>query len=166
MSLNNRQSAHSPYDKVRIITLMGRGQSREGFTFIFNKAEISCGECNLKNVCLKNLEEGRAYTIVKVRERTFPCEVHDEGVCVVEVVESDIKAALQAKMAYEGAIVNFEPPECEEVGCVFYDFCKPRGLLRGEKCKILKVDRSISCPLGSSLFQVLLRRIRDDRKTQ
>lgn len=142
-----------------IITLIGVRQAKKGLKFVHQMLSEKCVGCQLYRVCIENLEQGRVYEIVSLRDRKFPCVLHDEEVRVVEVVESDIISAVPQKLALEGAIITFYAQNCENQNCGFKTLCKPIGLFDGDKCQIVKVEDRIECPLGYELVKVLLRRI-------
>jgi len=142
----------------RIITMIGVKQATVGLTFIYHGPCPACEGCEYRKVCVENLEPGRVYRIVGLRERVFPCRVHEGGVRVVEVVEADVEAALPSKVAIEGATITFQPRECGQVDCEHYNLCFPVGLFRGDHCAILKVGERIRCREGLSLTRVVLRR--------
>ncbi|HDN63055.1 UPF0179 family protein [Candidatus Bathyarchaeota archaeon] len=154
-------------DRRRIVTLVGVKQARIGYRFIFlDDSSGECDGCERRPVCLGNLEAKRVYQVIKVRGKTFPCKVHADGVSVVEVVESDIIAAVPKSQAFEGAILTFQSSKCEELTCPMYEVCHPQGVSDGEKCKVLKIDGDLSCPKTFPLVKVLLQRVRNARTTQ
>jgi len=144
-----------------IITLIGVRQAKKGLKFIHEPSSEKCKDCQLYRVCIENLERGRVYEIVGLRNKKFPCLLHDEGVRVVEVVESDIASTVPQKSALEGATITFHAQNCENQFCKFKSLCEPVGLFDGDKCQIVKVENKIECPLGYDLVKVLLRRIID-----
>lgn len=99
---------------------------------------------------------GRVYEIVGLRERTFPCKLHEDGVRVVEVVGGDVPAAVPSRVALEGALITFQPQKCESLPCEYSELCEPVGLRDGDRCKVLEVDEKIKCKRGLSLLRVLL----------
>ncbi len=109
---------------------------------------------------MNNLEVGRIYKVVQVRDIEHPCKIHDL-VRVVEVKESEIEATIDTKTAYEGAIIVYEPQQCRNYSCAFIGKCKPEGLKDGDKCKILEIKNKLggSCSLGKNLTLVKLLRI-------
>ena len=142
-----------------LITLVGIRQAREGYAFIHRGASARCRGCERYRVCIGNLEVGRVYKVVGLRERVFPCELHEVGVRVVEVVEADVSATIPAKLAIEGAVITFQPQECDVRTCRSHEFCVPHGLVGGDRCTILEVGESVSCFKGLSLVRVVLRRL-------
>jgi len=145
--------------KKPVVTLVGVRQAREGFVFIHQGTSLECEGCEYHEVCVKNLESGRVYKIVRVREKTFPCKLHEKGVRVVEVVESDILAALPSKLAIEGAVITFRKQECDVQACEYFERCVPCGLLDGDRCVIVEVGGNVACSGGLSLVKVVLRRL-------
>ncbi len=147
-------------EEGRIVTLIGANLANEGEEFIFLGASKKCEECRLKNACT-NLEVDRRYRIEKVRnEIKHDCYIHEEGVCVVEVIEPPITVAIEAKYAFKNSKIVFEPPDCEETDCELYDSCHPSGLREGDRCTILEVtDNATSeCKKGRVLKIVEMSR--------
>jgi len=140
-----------------IVTLVGKGQAKVGEVFIHRGPGSKCTNCEYFPVCVKNIESGRVYEIIKVRDRTLFCKQYEMEMCVVEVVNAKIKAAIPAKQAILGAIITFKTPMCEEEKCPAYDFCFPVGLKSGDRCEVLNVIRSVDCSLGSPRKEVLLQ---------
>jgi len=142
-----------------VITLVGVRQAEEGFIFIHQGLSSGCEGCEYYQVCIENLEVGRVYKVVELREKVFPCRLHEAGVRVVEVVESDILAALPSKLAIEGAIITFQKVECDVQACEHHQLCVPRGLFNGDHCTILKIEENVSCSKGLPLAKAVLRRL-------
>ena len=134
-----------------MITLVGSRQAKKNFMFIHEGQLDECTGCTLFNVCMANLELGRVYTVKVVRDKVFSCKVHEEGVRVVEVVKPDLEATVERRLAFLGGIVSYQPQECVDSSCVHYGACVPQGLKKGDKCKILEVNRQVKCPSGRSL---------------
>lgn len=143
----------------RKITILGVGQAREGFRFLFEGSPGPCRHCEFFNACSGRLEPGRIYKVISVRGRNLPCRLHGGEAKVVEVEESCIEASLERRLAVEGALISYEPIECGEAGCGQKALCRPLGLRAGDRCKILSVGRGLECPIGLELRLVsLLRR--------
>lgn len=143
-----------------VITLVGVKQAKKGFVFIHQGPSSNCEGCKYYQVCIKNLETGRVYKVVKLREKVFPCMLHEAGARVVEVVESNILAALPSKLAIEGAVITFRKGDCNVQACEHLELCAPRGLANGDQCTVLKIGEKILCPNDLSLVKALLRRLR------
>lgn len=143
-----------------IITLVGVKQAKPGFTFLHEGPTETCRQCKYLKVCMENLEMGRIYRVIGLRKKILPCKVHENGVQVVEAMEADIKAAIEARLAFQAAIITFNAQDCINIDCINYEKCSPNGLINGDKCKILEVDEPIKCPLGRSLVVSVLRRQR------
>lgn len=143
------------------ITIVGKKQAREGFTFIHRGEAEECAECRFRRVCIANLEANRVYEVAYIRERQIPCPIHEDGAQVVEVRESTVKMAIPMKQGFEGAVFTFQPWECKDHDCDRYDVCHPVGLESGDKCKIVEIVGRIRCPLDERdpLAIVLLRRM-------
>ncbi len=126
-------------EEEKIVTLIGTKQANVGDEFIFLGVSNSkrCEECRLKKSCM-NLEAGRRYRIEHVRDEIkHDCSIHEEGVRVIEVIEPQIRVAIDAKYAFKGSKIVFEPVNCEDTE--LFDLCHPPGLKKGDKCTILDV---------------------------
>ncbi|MBS7624029.1 UPF0179 family protein [Candidatus Bathyarchaeota archaeon] len=141
-----------------IVTLVGVGQAKVGELFVHKGSGVKCAECRYFNVCVKNLESGRLYRIVGLRNRVLKCEVYEVDMRVVEVVEAEILAAVPSKQAIKGVLLIFCSQRCEKQDCNNYDLCLPEYLRDGDRCEVVEVYGSISCPKGLQLSRVLLRR--------
>ncbi|OYT44000.1 hypothetical protein B6U84_04970 [Candidatus Bathyarchaeota archaeon ex4484_40] len=73
-----------------IITLIGPGQAKLGMRFLHKGGTPKCEGCQYRRVCIENLEPGRIYKIVGVREKTLFCEAYGMEMVVVEVTESEV----------------------------------------------------------------------------
>lgn len=142
-----------------IITLLGVGQAKIGEIFIHKGPGSKCSECKYFNVCVKNLEGGRLYKVVNVRDRILKCEPYDLEMRVVEVVEAEVPAAVSSKQAIEGAVLIFHPQKCDEQDCENLTLCSPEYLRDNDRCEVIAVHESLKCSRGFQLKKVLLRRV-------
>ena len=142
-----------------IITLIGVKQARKGLEFLHEKPSEKCETCEYREVCIGNLEVGRVYQIVRLREKILPCPLHEGGVRVVEVVESEISAAIPQKLALEGAVITFHKMACENLKCKNRSLCFPLGIYEGDRCEIISLGEKIDCKMGNTLRIAKLKRI-------
>lgn len=140
------------------ITLLGIGQAREGFRFLFEGSPELCRDCEFFNACSRLLEPGRIYRVTSVKRRNLPCKLHGGEAKVVEVEESSVEASLERRLAVEGASISYKPIECGKMDCGRGGLCRPLGLRAGDRCKILSVGEGIECPIGLELRLVSLLR--------
>jgi uncharacterized protein len=144
--------------KKQTITLVGLKQAKKNFTFIHECQLSECVGCERFNVCMEKLEPGRIYKVQIVRDKVFPCKIHEEGVRVVEVVKPDIEATVERRIAFPGGTISYELQECAKSSCANYALCVPQGLKKGDKCKILEVSKkAVKCPAGRSLLLATLQ---------
>jgi uncharacterized protein (UPF0179 family) len=145
----------------RIITIVGKKQAREGFTFLHRGKPEKCNKCRFCRVCVEKLEPNRVYEVVEVREQQMPCLLHEDGAQVVEVREATMRTTIPVREVFEGAVVSFNSRECKHPECRNYDLCHPVGLETGDRCKIVESMGRVECLLdtGKPLAIVLLRRI-------
>lgn len=148
-------------NKRPIITLVGQRQARRGFSFLNEGSLKECESCSLIKVCVAKLEAGRIYVVADVRDKIFPCPIHEEGVQVVEVVEPNVEANIERRIAFPCGIITFQPQMCKEASCRDYGRCVPQGVKAGDKCKIVEVKARVVCPLNLQLVLAVLQRVVD-----
>jgi uncharacterized protein (UPF0179 family) len=142
------------------ITLIGTKLATIGMEFTFNGPTPECETCKLRNTCI-NLEPQRRYRVLGVRgELVHECPIHEAGVRAVEVAESPIIAAFDARKAFPGSKIMFEPVRCDMTECSMYEICHPAGLKEGERYTIVEVvgEAPEECPRGNVLKLVEFRR--------
>ncbi len=142
------------------ITLIGIKLATIGMEFTFNGPTPECETCKLRNTCI-NLEPNRRYRVLGVRgELVHECPIHEAGVQAVEVAESPIIAAFDARKAFPGSKIVFEPVRCDRTECSMYEICHPAGLKEGERYTIVEVvgEAPEECPRGNVLKLVEFRR--------
>lgn len=138
---------------------IGEKQAKVGTEFMFSDSFEECKSCDLRQICVGNLEPGRIYKITKVKKKKHPCSLYEGGIVVVEVEEAKIKAIIDAKNAFEGATVTLKLPGCEQLSCNYYRQCSPNGLYDNDRIKIIKTyKKKIECPHGRRLKLVQLKR--------
>jgi uncharacterized protein (UPF0179 family) len=140
------------------VTLIGERQARVGFRFIFEGATELCSRCEVRNVCLGNLEAGRMYEVSKVLKKRFPCLLHFEDAVVVEVDEPPLDAAVESRIAISNALITYMKVDCANTACENWRRCSPAGLVEADRCKIVEVKGLLQCPLKMQLHWVSLQR--------
>ena len=121
-----------------MITLIGKDLAKIGNKFVFYGPAEECEECRFKSSCVDSLEENRKYIIKDVKENGQKCEIHDENIVLpVEIERANIDILSNSKNIFEGATFHYEPIECDE-NCEFKEYCFPEGLIKEDKCIILK----------------------------
>lgn len=143
--------------KKPIITLVGQKQARIGFSFLNEEPIKDCEKCALFKVCITNLEVGRIYSVITIRDKIFPCKIHEEGVRVTEVIEQNVEANIENRLAFPSGIITFQPQKCEEHSCINYNKCFPQGIKNGDKCKVIEIKRNFQCVSGRRLVSVILQ---------
>jgi len=138
-----------------LITLIGETQARIGNRFYFLGPQTECRECRLKGVCF-NLEAGRLYEIMNLRDTHHDCEMHESGVRVVEVEKKPVLVTVPRKFAIDGSMVTFESRKCSKLGCEYWQQCHPLGIKDGEKLLIVDIEGDISCPADEKLTLIKL----------
>ncbi|NPA48063.1 MAG: UPF0179 family protein [Thermococci archaeon] len=133
------------------ITLVGEKLAKPGVEFIYYGPAEPCKTCRLARVCVGNLEPGRRYKVVRVRNIEHSCPIHEGKVRVVEVVEPAIEMAIDPRLAIVGSKVKLKFGECDdpEKQALFF----PEGLFEGDTVKILEVTGEVEC--GGMTFKVV-----------
>jgi uncharacterized protein (UPF0179 family) len=142
------------------ITLIGMKLATIGMEFTFLGPTPECETCKLRNTCI-NLEPNHRYRVLGIRgELVHECPIHEAGVRAVEVAESPIIAAFDARKAFPGSKIVFEPVRCDETECSMYEICHPSGLKAGERYTVVEVvgEAPEECPRGNVLKMVEFRR--------
>ena len=142
-----------------IITLVGTNQAKEGFKFLHRGSTDKCEGCQYVHVCSLNLEPGRIFRVVGIRDKTLYCRLSEENMRVVEVVESEVEGTVHSKQAIEGATVLFQPLDCRVEDCENSQLCFPKGLIRGDRCEVAAVIGRLRCLQSLPLVKVLLQRV-------
>ena len=76
----------------------------------------------LRNTCI-NLEPTRRYRVMGTRgELVHDCPIHEAGVRAVGSI-----AAFDARKAFPGSKIVFEPMRCDQEDCSMFDMCHPSG---------------------------------------
>jgi len=136
-----------------IITLVGEFQAKKDETFIYIGPLSECRECKLKTVCF-NLEIGRWYRVISLRDVRHECKVHEEGVRVTEVEPVEIFVSIPSVLAVDRASFSYKPRKCSVLSCDNYRLCHPLGITAGNKFHITSVEGDIKCEMGYSLKKV------------
>ncbi len=125
------------------ITLVGEKLAKPGVEFIYYGPAEPCKTCRLARVCVGNLEPGRRYKVVRVRNIEHSCPIHEGKVRVVEVVEPAIALAIDPRLAIVGSKVKLRLTVCNdpEKESLF----SPEGLFEGDTVKILEVIGDVEC---------------------
>ena len=137
------------------VTLVNSKYAEVGYEFVHYGMVEECKKCSLIKTC-NNLEKGRKYKVIALREYEHPCKVYGKAK-VVEVEEPEILSAIDRKRAFIAAIVRFKPI-CSEMFCQNSKYCNPEGLFEGDKCKIESIYDALECDKGLKLQLVGLKR--------
>jgi uncharacterized protein len=142
------------------ITLIGTKLATVGMEFTFIGPTPECEICKLRNTCI-NLEPTRRYRVLGLRgEIVHECPIHEAGVRAVEVAESPVIAAIDARKAFPGSKIVYEPVQCDDRDCSMFEICHPLGIKTGERYTIVEIagEAPEECPRGNVLKLVELRR--------
>ncbi|MBQ6547546.1 MAG: UPF0179 family protein [Candidatus Methanomethylophilaceae archaeon] len=134
-----------------LITLVGETQAKIGNRFYFMGPQTDCKECRLRGVCF-NLEPGRQYEIISIRDTKHECEIHEDGVRVVEVEKKPTLACIPKKVAIEGSVITYDESDCGRMGCEHWQHCHPIGIKAGEKLSVSDIVGKVDCPIRDDLM--------------
>ena len=126
-----------------VITLVGEKLAKPGLEFIYYGPGETCKTCRLARVCIGNLEPGRRYKIVRVRNIEHPCPLHEGKVRVVEVVEPAIEVLMEPRYAIVGSKIKLSFVECNDDDKA--ELVRPEGLFEGDLVKILEIVDDVEC---------------------
>jgi uncharacterized protein (UPF0179 family) len=85
------------------------------------------------------------------------CKLRDEEVESVQIRKPDSYIALDARVAKEGAIVEFSGTQCGMWICPYRELCDPLSLANGDRIKISRVERSFPCAADSNRTLCVVR---------
>ncbi len=116
------------------ITLVGKCWAKEGVEFYYFGPAPECDNCKVASVC-HNLEPGRRYRILEIRDTEHPCTSHESGVVAVEFEALPIQIALETVKALEGAVIKFPGNSCTLASCPEKRICTQRLIKKGPEDK-------------------------------
>jgi hypothetical protein len=127
-----------------LVTLVGEGQSSKGFKFVASIPPEICKQCKLFLVCMGKLVPGRAYEVVELKDKEHYCALYEGNVRVARVTQSPIEILIKPQHAIEGATIAYVSIPCEIKKCPMDSTCRPEGVKKGEKVKIIGVPEDVS----------------------
>ena len=139
---------------MALVTLIGEKLAKEGEEFIYFGPNNECRNCKLKTVCF-NLQQGREYKIIKVRDKQHNCVIHEGNVVVVEVDALPIVTAIDKNLS-EGSETKVNKNDCKNIGCDYFYICLKRAIQKDKIYRIVKFYDKIDCPKGYELYKVEL----------
>jgi len=140
----------------KTITLIGEKLAIKNQTFQYLKPLLDCRNCKLKNVCF-NLDEGRCYKIINVRDKKHDCKMYaGNKVVSVEVEETSYPVAIPIETAIEGSTISYKSLKCDDISCENFSLCNP-GIQDNIKITIEKIEDEIKCKKGKNLKRVLVK---------
>lgn len=137
------------------ISLIGVDLANEGMEFTFTGPLVGCSECRIKNVCF-NLDPGRTYKVLKVREKENPCFVFNKDkVSTVEIEEvPEVMHMQYGKKLQEGSSVTLKSANCDHISCPHIEKCNIVHMREGTRAVINKVEEKLECPKGYDMRKV------------
>ncbi|AIF69476.1 hypothetical protein PAP_05355 [Palaeococcus pacificus DY20341] len=126
-----------------VVTLVGEKLAKPGVEFIYYGPADPCKTCRLARVCVGNLEPGRRYKVLRIRNIEHSCPLHEGKVRVVDVVEPAIEVAIDPRYAIVGSKITLSFVECSDIDKE--SVVKPEGLFEGDIVKILEIVGEFEC---------------------
>lgn len=143
MPTTKRTPQEGAREKI-IVTLVGEGQSSKGFKFIASVPPEMCRQCKLFLACMGKLVPGRAYVVIELKDKEHYCALYEGNVRVARVAQSPIEILVKPQHAIEGATMAYASIDCEIKRCSMEGTCRPEGIKKGEKVKIIGVPKDVS----------------------
>ncbi len=137
----------TPPEEVRertVVTLVGEAQASKGFKFVASVPPDMCRQCKLFLACMGKLVPGRAYEVVELKDKEHYCELYEGNVRVAKVMQAPIEILIKPQHAMEGATMVYTGIDCDVKRCPLESRCRPEGVRKGEKVKILGVPEDVS----------------------
>ena len=108
---------------------------------------------------MTNLEPGRLYEVISVRDVVHECSVH-ENVVTVTVREPEFEVAIKSRLAMPGSTLTWENSNCDRLLCEHYNtHCQPEYLQKGDRLHIKEKNGKIKCPKGEKLTKIEVTRL-------
>ncbi|WP_297486758.1 UPF0179 family protein [Thermococcus sp.] len=126
-----------------VITLVGEKLAKPGLEFIYYGPAEPCKSCKLARVCVGNLEPGRRYRILRVRNIEHSCPLHEGKVRVVEVVEPPIQVLVEPRAAIPGSMLTLKFVDCDDPKKA--ELARPEGLFEGDHVKVKEILDDVEC---------------------
>jgi len=126
-----------------VVTLVGEKLAKPGVEFIYYGPADPCKTCRLARVCVGNLEPGRRYKVLRIRNIEHSCPLHEGKVRVVDVIEPSIEVAVDPRYAIVGSRITLNFIECDDLEK--QNVIKPEGLFEGDVVKILEITGELEC---------------------
>ncbi len=140
--------------KTHVYTLVNLRVAYVGYRFIFHKSP-ACDTCRYKNVCISRLKDGRIYEIVEVKKPSVSiiCPLTNEEMYLARVTLAPIRVLLPITISIEGSTLIWRRDKCSISNCLWYRYCFPKGLKRGDLIYVKKVFKDyIKCPINLRLM--------------
>lgn len=135
------------------ITLVGERWAVEGEEFIYLGPCPECKDCKVRTVCF-NLQEGRRYRIMEIRDTKHPCKMHEGGVVAVEYEMLPIQVAVETVKAMEGAVITFDNVKCGVKACQHKRICSQGLIKNGIRIKLVSMGAQMECVEGKKMVVV------------
>ncbi len=141
----------------KIVYLIDKSVGDVGYRFVYHDVD-GCVACKQKNLCMGKLVDGRVYevhSVLKTRKKII-CPITENEMSLVEVGLADIQTSISTKKAVDNIVTIWSSPICEIYDCRYREYCFPKGLVKGDKVRVIKVEKKITCPLKYNLTLVFV----------
>jgi|Deesub1362A_J573_1020465.scaffolds.fasta_scaffold00001_279 hypothetical protein len=142
----------------KIVYLIDKNVCEVGFRFVYHNVD-ACKKCGHKDLCTGKLVEGRVYEVLNIlkTKKKIICPITENEMSLAEVSLASIHTSLSTKKAVENIVTSWSSPICENYNCEYREICFPKGLIKGDKVRVKKVEEKISCPLKYNLTHVTVQ---------
>ncbi|MFX0102583.1 MAG: UPF0179 family protein [Candidatus Hodarchaeota archaeon] len=151
--------------KDYVVTLAAESSAKVGEEFYHEKVPEECKECELFQICMKNLSNNRFYQIIEVKEdiaHKCPKGLHEEDLRVIKVRECPLEITFPVRKAFEGILLKYHPQPCIEKECKYYEICNPpqSTIAQGTPVKVIRILKKlkIECKFKRDLGLLIVKR--------
>lgn len=123
---------------------------REDAIWVYLGESEECLECEKRKLCHGSMFAGTMFQVVRRKGVRSYCRLRECEVESVQIRKPDVTLALDARVAKEGAIIEFVRVSCGEWACPYRELCDPMLLADRERIRVAKVERTFPCPVDSS----------------
>ncbi|MCS7140332.1 MAG: UPF0179 family protein [Candidatus Nezhaarchaeota archaeon] len=148
--------------KETLVTLVSELQAKPGFKFIFEGPAKECYKCKLREVCAFKLEPNTVYKVVEVvGKKKHICQLRGGWVVVARVMESEVDALVDTRIAVEDAIITYRRKKCKSEICPHRQVCQSPYVRDGRKYRIVNVTKETLVCKEGELVKVTLTGVKE-----
>jgi len=142
---------------MELLTLLHPEAAKEGAVWTYLGEPEECSDCDRKKLCHGSLCTGASFQVVTRKGAKSYCKLREEEVESVQIRKPDSSIALDARVAKEGAIIEFARTSCGMWICPYRELCDPLSVADGDRVKISRVERTFPCAIDSNRTLCVVR---------